>query len=453
MMTVRRAGVLLHPTSLPHEHSHGKLDKAAWQFLDWMDTTGLAVWQMLPLTQPVQGLSPYQSVSAFAMNPALLPDDWQDQFDAQAFDEFLQYPSHWLDDYALFITLREKFDFQPWTDWPESYRQRDLLALVDFANEHQEQITYLKQQQFVLATIWQKLKDDANQKGILLFGDMPIFVAYDSADVWAHPNQFKLDDQLKPRVVAGVPPDYFSENGQHWGNPHYDWDAMLEDGFDWWHKRIAQAISQFDMVRIDHFRGLEASWEIDAKEVTAINGTWRKVPGDKLLADLHKSFPDMNLVAEDLGVITPEVVALKDAFHLPGMSVLQFGFNGLPDNPHCLNEQVENSIVYTGTHDNDTTLGWWNSLDDNTRYWITSQLADFQFAGEMPWPMIAAAMSSPAMTMIAPLQDYLGLGTEARMNVPGTCDGNWAWQFSWQDVPDDLPEKIKMLIEKYGRMV
>ncbi|BBN59742.1 4-alpha-glucanotransferase [Hydrogenovibrio marinus] len=452
MSAAKRAGVLLHPTSLPHEGSLGRLDKAAWQFLDWMQEAGLSVWQMLPLTQPVQGLSPYQSVSAFAMNPALLPEDWQEQFDATAFDAFLQDPPHWLDDYALFMTLREVFNYEPWSSWPDVYQKRDLLSLANFAQQHQEHITFLKKEQFVLGVIWQKLKADANAKGIMLFGDMPIFVAYDSADVWANPDQFKLDEHLKPTVVAGVPPDYFSETGQHWGNPHYNWEVMLEDDFDWWHKRIAQAISQFDFVRIDHFRGLEACWEIDAKEETAMNGEWRKVPGDKLLSDLHRNFPHMNLVAEDLGVITPEVVALKEAFNLPGMSVLQFGFNGLPDNPHDLKEQVENSIVYTGTHDNDTTLGWWDSLDDETRHWVDLQLADFQFAGDMPWPLIAAAMSSPALTMIAPLQDYLGLATEARMNIPGTCDGNWAWQFEWQEIPNDLSARIKTLIKKYERI-
>lgn len=451
MMTTRKAGVLLHPTSLPNEGGLGTLGVSAWRFLDWMESAGLKVWQMLPLTQPVDGLSPYQSVSAFALNPALLPMDWQQYLEVEEFESFLQTPPHWLEDYALFMVLRSHFDYRPWSDWPEAYRSRDLLSLVNFANQHQEALLQLKQQQFILMKLWQTLKADANSRGIELFGDMPIFVAYDSADVWASPDQFKLGEDLQPTVVAGVPPDYFSETGQRWGNPHYHWEAMQADDFAWWHRRIAQANLLFDRIRIDHFRGLEASWEIDANEETAMNGKWCKVPGKDLLQSLHEALEDLNLVAEDLGVITPEVVALKNEFNLPGMSVLQFGFNGLPDNPHSLKEQMKNSIVYTGTHDNDTSLGWWSSLDDKTKYWVQQELTDFQSFGEMPWPLIAAAMSSPAATMIAPMQDYLGLGTEARMNIPGTCEGNWHWQFDWAEIPDDLADRIKQLVVTYKR--
>ncbi|WP_459818493.1 4-alpha-glucanotransferase [Galenea microaerophila] len=452
MKRTRQAGVLMHITSLPNNSGLGKLDEAAWRFLDWMVASGLSVWQMLPLTQPAQGLSPYQSLSAFAMNPALLPDNWQQQLDKAAYEQFLNHPPHWLHDYALFIALRETFQCQPWSDWPEAYKKRDPQALAEFAQQHQSRITLLKQQQFMLDQLWQQLKADAHAKGIQLFGDMPMFVAYDSADVWVNPDQFKLDDALKPSVVAGVPPDYFSKTGQYWGNPLYHWEVMAETGFDWWIKRFAQMMAQFDYIRFDHFRGLVACWEIDAQEKTAEHGHWQPVPGKELLSVLHQRFPEMKLVAEDLGEITPEVKALKEAFHLPGMSVLQFGFEGDPQqNPNSLQSQVENSVVYTGTHDNDTTLGWWNQLEEQARQKVTAALADYQFAGEMPWPMIAAAMASPAFMMIAPMQDYLGLGTEARMNVPGTCEGNWAWQLDWQDLPEHLSNRIKHLTEIYHR--
>ncbi|MDX1353665.1 MAG: 4-alpha-glucanotransferase, partial [Thiomicrorhabdus sp.] len=374
-MNKRQAGVLLHPTSLPNENGlPGQLNDQAWLFLDWMQSAGLSIWQMLPLTEPHDDLSPYQSVSAFALNPALLPNDWQTAFSQDEFAEYLTNPPHWLEDYALFMTIRKKQNNASWIDWPQGLKFRNHQVLAEFSTEHKTEIIELKKRQFVLQVLWHKLKADANQKGILLFGDMPIFVAFDSADVWANPKQFKLDEQLNPTVVTGVPPDYFSETGQRWGNPHYNWDVMVEDGFDWWRKRVAEALGQFDLVRIDHFRGLDASWEIDANEQTAINGHWVNTPGDELLAALKTDFPDLPLVAEDLGIITDEVVALKEKYQLPGMSVLQFGFNGLPDNPHSLHEQVAHSVAYTGTHDNNTTLGWFESENDGTRHWVMEQL-------------------------------------------------------------------------------
>jgi len=451
MNNKRKAGVLCHPTSLPNELGQlGQLNDQAWLFLDWMEKAGLKVWQMLPLSEPVQGLSPYQSTSAFALNPRLLPEGWFLKIDAVAFKEYENNPPHWLNDYALFTVLRTHFEFKSWKDWPKAFKERDEATLKEFEQRHGIQITFVKKQQFALSILWQQLKKEANAKGIELFGDMPIFVAYDSADVWANPQEFKLDDALNPTVVAGVPPDYFSETGQRWGNPHYDWNTMQANGFSWWKNRISEALTQFDLIRIDHFRGLEACWEIPATEETAMNGQWHKVPGDALLASLQASFPDLPLVAEDLGIITDEVVALKNKYHLPGMSVLQFGFNGLPDNPHSLAEQVENSVVYTGTHDNDTTLGWWQSIENpETQKWILSQLPNAH--ERMPWPMIEAAMQSPAQLMMAPLQDYLGLDNAARMNVPGTVEGNWQWQYSVEQLTDDLAKKIKGLVKQADR--
>lgn len=448
-MLTKQAGVLLHPTSLPS----GTLNSQAWQFLDWMESAHLKVWQMLPLTEPVQGLSPYQSVSAFALNPALLPEDWQANWTSQQdtdFAAYLENEPHWLHDYALFMTIRQQFEQVPWSEWPTPLRTREAVALKAFAAEYAENIRFLKQQQFMLSDIWHRLKADANARGIQLFGDMPIFVAYDSADVWLNPHLFKLDEQYSPQVVTGVPPDYFSDIGQRWGNPHYDWTEMEKTDFHWWRQRIASDFELFDLIRIDHFRGLEACWEIPAEEETAMNGCWQKVPGQALLTALKQQFPGLPLVAEDLGVITPEVTALKEAFLLPGMSILQFGFNGLPDNPHSLSEQVENSVVYTGTHDNETTLGWWQSLENEEhKRWILSQLPESNLP--MPWPIIAAAMYSVAQMAIIPLQDFLGLDNRSRMNVPGIADGNWSWKFQWSQLTPAMAEQIAQLVIASGR--
>ena len=459
-MKNKQAGVLLHPTSLPNKAGKlGQLNEQAWLFLDWMHKANLCIWQTLPLTHTHEDLSPYQAVSAFALCPALLPDDWLSEMDSVEFEAYVQSPPHWLEDYVLFVAIREQQSLASWVDWPYGLKMHQEAALKQFAETHHSKVNFLKQQQFVLQKIWSKLKQDANQKGIQLFGDMPIFVAFDSADVWANPNQFQLDENHCPTVVTGVPPDYFSETGQRWGNPHYDWDNMQQDGFVWWRQRVAASLELFDRVRIDHFRGLESSWEIKASEETAINGTWEKVPGEALLLALQKDFPDLPLVAEDLGVITDEVIALKNQFNLPGMSVLQFGFNGLPDNPHALNEQVENSITYTGTHDNDTSLGWFESLDDNTQHWILGQLtsiseSNLNQAGlpqTMPWPLIVAGLNTVADSVMVPMQDWLALNAEHRMNTPGTPEDNWRWQFDWSQVPDDLAEKVAILIRQADR--
>lgn len=446
-MAERAAGVLLHPTSLPNR----VLDAHAWRFLDWMQAAGLSIWQVLPLTAPHDDLSPYHSLSAFALNPRLLPPDWEALVDPEAFRRYLEQPPHWLNDYALFMVLREQFGHSPWSQWPEPYKLRNPVALAQVADSKLEQMLQLKKAQFQLQTLWQQLRRDAAGRGIRLFGDMPIFVAHDSVEVWVQPQQFRLDENLEPAVVTGVPPDYFSATGQRWGNPHYDWAAMEQDGFGWWCRRVEAALGLFDLVRIDHFRGLEASWEIDAGEPTAINGRWQKAPGERLLGRLQQVFDPLPLVAEDLGIITPEVVALKERFDLPGMSVLQFGFSGLPDNPHSPASQVENSVVYTGTHDNDTTLGWLDDLHPGTRDWMLTQVA--LGAGEMPWPLIVTALESVAQWAIVPMQDWLALDGSHRMNVPGTTEGNWGWQFQWEQVPDALAERIRHEVEQSNRLI
>ncbi|BBP45078.1 4-alpha-glucanotransferase [Thiosulfatimonas sediminis] len=457
----RQAGVLLHITSLPNPTGNlGCLDQNAWRFLDWLESAGLSIWQTLPLNHTHSDLSPYSAMSAFALNPMFLPDDWQTHFTPSRYQAFLQRAPHWLEDYALFVVIRETLHGKSWLDWPQPLKFREPAALAEFSVTHHAAIEQRKQQQCVLDFLWQKLKHDANRKGIQLFGDMPIFVALDSADVWSNTELFLLDENLLPEVVAGVPPDYFSETGQRWGNPHYDWQKMQQQEFTWWQARIEHALQQFDLLRIDHFRGLQACWQIAAAEETAVNGTWQEVPGHALLTKLQQAFPDLPLIAEDLGLITPEVVALKEAFSLPGMSVLQFGFNGLPDNPHALDAQVLNSVVYTGTHDNDTSVGWFSTLDDASKDWIWQQLSN-NAAGElaqiglpeaMPWPLIVAALQSVAQRVIVPMQDLLMLDSEHRMNVPGVAQGNWRWQFEWSQLPQPLAEQLKQLLALADRI-
>lgn len=458
--SARRAGVLLHITSLPNtDGKKGRLDDNAWKFADWMASSKLSTWQFLPLNHPHSDGSPYNSVSAFAINPAFLPEGWESDVSEQAFCEFLQREPFWLHDYALFILLKEQHQQAGWSDWPTPYKTRHTLALAEFAQTHADALNELKKQQFYLLTRWQEFKQYSNAKGIEFFGDIPIFVSYDSADVWAYSQEFLLDDDFLPPVVTGVPPDYFSETGQRWGNPHYNWDYMLQDNFSWWMKRIEHSLSLFDIVRIDHFRGLQASWVIDAGEETAINGHWQLVPGKELLQAVADKFPDMPIVAEDLGLITEEVVELKNAFNLPGMSVLQFGFNGLPDNPHALDEQVENSVAYTGTHDNDTTIGWFETLDEGAKRWVEESLASHnktqltpeQLNQPMPWSLIGAGMLSVANRLVVPMQDYLMLDGSHRMNVPGIAEGNWGWQFQWSDMPENLSEQVSALVRVANR--
>ncbi|MDY0189723.1 MAG: 4-alpha-glucanotransferase [Desulfuromonas sp.] len=436
--TKRSAGVLLHPTSLPN----GVLDENVERFLDWMVVSGLSVWQMLPLGAPHRDRSPYQAYSSHALNPALLPSNLAFvPIDEDELAAFQQAEAKWLDDYALFVALHEHYDNQQWSDWPQEYRCRQPQALQQFASDNQTIIRQLQWDQCLLFKRWEHIKRLAHERNIVLFGDLPIAVSYDSADVWTQPQLFKLNDQLQPTVVAGVPPDYFSATGQRWGNPHYNWDLMAEDDFAWWRWRMASALRQVDLVRIDHFRGLQALWEIPASETTAMHGTWVKTPGRQLLQALKEDFPSMPFVAEDLGVINAEVVALREEFSLPSLSVLQFGFPPSADNPHSLANQVKNSVVYTGTHDNNTTCGWFADLEPEVQQQVLQQLP--QGAGSMPWPLIEAALQSVAQMAIIPMQDWLALGAEHRTNTPSTTEDNWSWRFIWRQVPPHLSEQIR----------
>jgi 4-alpha-glucanotransferase len=329
-------------------------------------------------------------------------------------------------------------------------RDRQPEALTSARHQYAEAITQCQFEQFLFYQQWLELKQHANARGILIFGDIPLFVGYDSADVWAQRQEFMLDREGRREVVAGVPPDYFSATGQLWGNPHYAWEAMQADGFQWWKARIRTQLTQFDLLRIDHFRGLEAYWEIPAREKTAIMGRWQPAPGDQLFRALKAEFGALPLVAEDLGIITPEVEALRDAHHLPGMKVLHFAFGGGADNPYLPHNHAVNSVVYTGTHDNNTTQGWFQELDDSTRTHLFNYLGGGP--NQMPELLVRAALASVARLAVVPMQDVLALDGEHRMNRPGVANGCWRWRFRWEQVEQQVAGHYRHLLELYGRV-
>lgn len=476
----RRAGLLLHPTSLPGPQPRGDLGREAHNFIDFLAAAGMGVWQMLPLGPTHEDLSPYQCTSVHAGDPqlislaALVDDGWLDAKDArrsseealaiahvifreqadsearQAFDAFRNTHAAWLPDFALYQALREAQGGRSWTDWPAPLRDRDPAALKAARHELAGRIEGVAFEQFLFFRQWQALRAHARAAGIRLFGDMPIFVAHDSAEVWAHREYFLLDDEGRPTVVAGVPPDYFSETGQRWGNPLYDWARMQADGFAWWVERLRTQRELFDLIRIDHFRGFEAYWEIPAEAETAIDGRWVHAPGRALFARLREVFGELPLVAEDLGTITPEVEALRREFGLPGMKILQFAFGGGADNPYLPHWHERLSVVYTGTHDNDTTLGWYASVPAEVQAHVQAYLGH---PGEaMPWPLIRAALASVAALAVVPMQDVLALDSAHRMNRPGEAEGNWRWRFEWKMVPGDLAKRLHGLNALYGRL-
>ncbi|MEZ5536598.1 MAG: 4-alpha-glucanotransferase [Thiolinea sp.] len=448
----RAAGVLLHPTSLPS----GKLDAGAYRWLDWLAESGFSVWQVLPLTIPLTGLSPYQCASAFALNPALFDLASESSLasgkaSVQDFEQWYEVSRDWVDDFALFMVLKQKFAGRSWLDWPDAYRQRDSLALQAFREQHIAELDHHLRQQFECWLQWKKLRQYASRLDIRLFGDIPIFVDMDSADVWAHPELFLLDENRRPQAVTGVPPDYFSATGQRWGNPHYDWNRMREDGFAWWRRRLTYNLEFFDLVRIDHFRGLEAVWKIPVECETAIEGVWEQVPGDEFLQTIQDALGSLPLVAEDLGIITPEVTALRDKFGLPGMSVLQFAFDHFDDNPHKAHNVTENRVYYSGTHDNDTSLGWFNALNEGEQQHVRHVLGCGDEC-DIADALLKTVLYSRAGLAMFPLQDLLRLGSEARMNTPGTVTGNWGWRYDRGMLPDDLSERMRELIQQAGRL-
>ena len=441
----RAAGVLLHPTSLPS----GTLGADAYRWIDWLVTAGCKVWQMLPLGVPLAGLSPYQCASAFAVNPGLF-EDKPTPFDAEHYAQWYATQRHWVEDYALFMVLKQQFNGHEWHTWPEALRSHNPKALFAVRGEQAEALSAIIHEQYECWRQWQILRTYASTRGVYLFGDMPIFVAYDSADVWAHPERFLLDETGAPTFVTGVPPDYFSETGQRWGNPHYNWEQMQAENFQWWQQRLAYHFEFFDLVRLDHFRGLAASWMIPASEPTAMNGYWQDVAGDAMLASIQAMMGNIPLVAEDLGVITPDVTALRDKYGLPGMSVLQFGFDHFEDNPHKPQNVRDNTVYYTGTHDNDTLQGWFTSLDTLTQQHVM-QVLGVNDAAQVTAAMVDTILHSPALLAMIPLQDLLHLGSEARMNTPGTIEGNWAWRFDWSDIPADLASQLHEKLQEHQR--
>ncbi len=374
-----------------------------------------------------------------------------EQTECHEFQRFIKEQEFWLEDYALYSALKKENQQKGWMDWPDALKNRDPDALSEAQDRLRNSILYYQFEQYIFFSQWASLKNYANEHGIYLFGDLPIFVAHDSADVWAQRQFFKLDAEGQPEVVAGVPPDYFSETGQRWGNPHYQWDAIEASQFSWWVERIQTQQDLFDLVRIDHFRGFESSWEIPVEEETAINGSWVKAPGEKLLNALYQTYPDLALVAEDLGIITEEVDELRMQYNLPGMKILQFAFSGESTNPYLPHNHQINSVVYTGTHDNDTTLSWLDSLSEDEKHY-TKQYFNFPYE-PLNQVLMHTAMASVATLAILPMQDLMGFGEGHRMNTPGTTEGNWQWRFSWEQLKEEMKMHARYMNTLYGRMV
>jgi 4-alpha-glucanotransferase len=491
----RSSGVLLHPTSLPGPFGIGDLGPAAHAWVDTLARAKQTWWQILPVGPTGFGDSPYQSYSAFAGNlnlisPELLardgllrsddlqghsfPDDRVDYPAAEpfklglvrrawanfqggssghmqeAYDKFLFEKRAWVGDYSLFMAIREARGGQPWYDWPAEVRNRESAGagLAHVRRELADLIGVQLFGQFLFFQQWEALRRHARERGIQLIGDVPIFVAPDSADVWANPQGYLLDQNLRPRVVAGVPPDYFSRTGQLWGNPHYDWEAMRETGYAWWVARLRATLELVDLVRLDHFRGFLAAWQVPAGEQTAVNGKWVHGPGEDLFARLRVDLGGLPFIAEDLGEITPDVYALRDALGLPGMKVLQFAFDK-PTNPFLPHNYPANCVAYTGTHDNDTTRGWYATVSPSERDLYRRYAA--RDGSDVAWDLIRLAWSSVANLAIAPLQDVLDLGTSARMNVPGVCGGNWRWRVAPGQPDGWALGRLVEMTEVYGR--
>ncbi len=474
----RRAGVLLHPTSLPGGET-GALGEEARRFVDFLVAGGFSVWQTLPLGPVDYSLSPYQVKCVHAGNPALidraelvargwltaaeraLPTgeclqrayasfrDTAGPAERTAFDGFIQQQRHWLLPYSLFEHHRRRCGGQPWWEWPAPIRQREPAALTAVLASARSSLRAIAFEQYLFDHQWQQLRAYAAARGVRLFGDLPFYVDHDSVETWWHRRFFRVNAAGELAAVAGVPPDYFNADGQLWGNPLYDWAALEADGFRWWLDRVRGQLRHFDLLRIDHFRALESYWEIPAGAATARDGRWQPAPGAALLAALGPTLGEAALVAEDLGTITPAVRALRESAGLPGMLVLQFAFDGSAQNPYLPANHVEHAVVYTGTHDNDTTLGWYTALDAGTRSRVDACLASTP--GDMPGALLRAAYASPAVLAMLPMQDLLGLGSEARMNVPGTPDGNWTWRFDWAQVDAGLADRCRRLAVMSGR--
>ena len=445
----RRSGVLLHPSSLLSDSRPGALGDAARQFIDWLADAGFSVWQVLPLGPTGADGSPYWARSDFAGNPLFIDPALTPAGGETAFADFCLTHEVWLDDYALFEALAAQYAGLPWWQWPVPLRDRHADALLAATKTLQADIARIKRQQWQFADQWLQLRSYAQARGIRLFGDLPIYVAPDSVSTWTQREQFQLDSAGRPIEVAGVPPDYFSEDGQLWGNPLYDWSRMASENFLFWRERLAAQMHRFDLLRIDHFRGLAAYWAVQAGAETAREGQWREAPGRQMLAAVRREMPDLPLVAEDLGVITPDVDALRRDFALPGMRVLQFAFGGDAGNPHLPHNHAVDTVVYTGTHDNDTTAGWAAQLTEPVRSHVQDYLSIWD--QDLPDAMLRTALASVAGLAILPLQDVLRLGSEARLNTPGTVQGNWLWRASLASLTPRLAQQFRELNKLFGR--
>lgn len=491
----RSAGVLLHPTCLPSAHGIGDLGPSAHAYLDWLAAAGVSWWQILPLNPPGPGFSPYSATSSFAGNPSLispellvndglleksdivggpdLPHEWVDfaqtvprkrellrrAFErhaarpAELADELEVFRRHnrdWLDDFALFAALKDSHGGAPWTAWPEPLAQRDADALRAWKAGHQEAVEFEIFCQLLFERQWAAVREHGAQLGVRILGDVPIFVAGDSAEVWAHPELFQMDDRGRPAVVAGVPPDYFSPTGQLWGNPLYDWQRMAEDGFRWWIGRLRRTLSQVDLVRIDHFRGFAAHWEVPAEAEVATHGRWVGGPGRAFFNAVADALGGLPFVAEDLGDISDDVIELRDDLGLPGMAVLQFAFSPEPRSSFIPYAHLRSQVVYTGTHDNNTSLGWFlDDASDGERQLLLSYTGTD--GSDIAWDMIRLAMASVAELAVVPHQDLASLGADCRMNTPAVADGNWTFRIMPWMLAEDIRDRLAMMVETYGR--
>jgi 4-alpha-glucanotransferase len=503
----RASGILLHLTSLPGRFGIGDLGREAYQFADFLAGTGQRLWQILPLGPTGYGNSPYQCLSVFAGNPLLIslerlvedkflepvdleygPPFSRDRVDydsaikfkmpllkksfevfqrkaasseREQFQVFCQRNTSWLETYSLFMALKEAHGFAAWNTWEKDIRRRQPESLERWSKKLDHEICRHKYQQYQFFKQWSELKTYCNERGIRIVGDMPIFIALDSAEVWSHPEMFYLDSGGKPTVISGVPPDYFSKTGQLWGNPLYRWDVIAKDGYAWWIERFRATHSLVDIIRLDHFRGFEKYWEVPGMDTTAMNGRWVSGPGVELFKALQKVLGTLPIIAEDLGVITPAVDALRDQLSFPGMRVLQFAFGSDPKaNEYKPHNYPRNCVVYTGTHDNNTTVGWFrgsrmegaNQSKEEKKSERQSALKYLGTDGhEINWDFIRLALMSVADTAIIPMQDVLGLGSEARMNLPGATEGNWCWRFAPDMLTEEIKDRLKELTALYGR--
>lgn len=502
----RTSGVLLHPTSLPGRYGIGDLGASAYHFVDWLHQARQSYWQVLPLGPTSYGDSPYQSLSAMAGNPNLISFDqlielgWLTQNDlvdlpafptdhadfgwlftyrpmvlqrayegfttrgsaphVEAFRAWCAENAHWLEDFALFMACKGAHNGAPWHEWEAALAQRDPKALADMAHLHSKTINQVRFEQWVFDTQWQALRAYAADRGVQFIGDLPIFVAHDSSDVWANPEQFMLDAKGKPITVAGVPPDAFSTTGQLWGNPHYRWDVMAKDGYRWWIRRFQAVMHQVDQIRIDHFRGFEAYWAVQGGAATAEHGEWLPGPGLAFFHDIQAALGALPIIAEDLGVITPPVDAMRRELGLPGMKIIQFAFGDnsiAADSKYLPHNFGENYIVYSGTHDNNTSIGWFTDGNDGDatqrarEHFMRYVARDYDTVNPA-WDMIRLAMASVAFSCVVPLQDVLSLDGRARMNTPGTPSGNWVWRFTNDQLTDGLAARLAAITSLFGRV-